>query len=181
MARAGGARKVTLLLIVVALAAALTGCGGLSVLPGHHGHGAACVKAADGPAAPAAQVAVVCGWASALQAGRLRVAAGYFHLPSVFSDGTGAVTVHTRAQAELVNASLSCGATPVSALRQGRYVNVLFRLTSRHGATAACGTGIGQPARTRFLIRDGKILAWLRAPTTGSPGGGSSAGGGTTV
>ncbi len=185
MARAGGARKFTLLLVVIAVAGALAGCGGTSLLIGHRS--ATCAHDADGPAAPAAQVAVVCGWATALQAGRIQDAAGYFHLPSVFYDETAVVTVRTQKQAELVNSTLTCGAKPISAYRQGRYVNVLFRLTSRRGpggGTAACGSGIGEPARTRFLIRDGKILAWLRAPTTASSSGGGSgsgSGSGSTV
>ena len=160
------------------LGGALTGCAGISQLPGHH-VARTCAPTADGPAAPAAQVRVVCEWASALEAGHVDAAAGFFHLPSLFYDGTGLLTLDTRAQAEVANSGLTCGAVPVSAFRQGRYVNVLFRLTGRPGAGGtACSGGVGQSARTRFLIRDGRIVAWLRAPvTTPSPAsGGGSAG-----
>ena len=41
----------------------------------------------------------------------------------------------------------------------------------------ACGTGVGNKAKTLFLIRDGKIAQWLRAPDPTDP---SDQPGGTT-
>ena len=41
----------------------------------------------------------------------------------------------------------------------------------------ACGTGVGNKAKTLFLIRGGKIAQWLRAPDPTDP---SDQPGGTT-
>ena len=64
------------------------------------------------------------------------------------------------------NAALPCGAQFLSAKLEGRYVNALFRLTNRagQGGAGGCGSGVGETARTNFVIRDGQIIAWLRAP-----------------
>jgi hypothetical protein len=158
----------------VLVALALTGCASISLLPGHHGGSiAGSAIGQDGPPADPAEVAVVRGWAAALRAGEIKRAATYFHLPMVFDNG-GQLKVRTLAQAEAVNVALACGATVISAFRQGRFVNVLFRLSARQGrggGPAACGSGIGQSARTEFLIRGGRIAEWLRAPSRpGDPG-----------
>jgi hypothetical protein len=162
----GTVGRIRTLVALLAAGLALAGCATTSLLPGHH---------QSGTGGDAAQVAVVRHWAAALRAGDLRGAAGYFHLPSVFENGaTGAVEIRTLAQAEAVNSTLSCGAQVVSAFREGRYINVLFRLTARAGrggGAQACGSGVGQTARTKFLIRGGEILAWVRAPSRpGDPG-----------
>ena len=52
-----------------------------------------------------------------------------------------------------------------SADQRGRYVNALFRLTGRSGlGGSTCGTGVGQTARTNFVIVGGRIVEWIRAP-----------------
>jgi hypothetical protein len=112
---------------------------------------------------------VVRAWSSALRRGDLRAAAGYFSLPSEFINGSGVngalpvITIRTRAQAAAVNATLPCGAVFLSADQRGRYVNARFRLTDRRGASG-CGAGVGQIARTNFLIAHGRIVEWIRAP-----------------
>jgi len=119
----------------------------------------------------ATSVAVIRAWSDALRRGDVRGAAGYFALPSVMVNGTdssgGAVVIPigSRAQAEAANASLPCGARFLSADQRGRYVNALFRLTGRPGlGGSSCGTGVGETARTNFVIIDGRIVEWLRAP-----------------
>ena len=162
--------------LIVALGLSVAGCASTSLLPGHRA-GGSCAghEDQDGPAAPAAKVGVICRWSAALRAGDLSAAAGYFHLPSIFENGPSqVVAVRTPAEAQTINATLSCGAKVISAFQQGRYVNVLFRLTARAGrggGRAACGSGVGQSARTEFLIHDGRILEWLRtASRPGDPG-----------
>ena len=52
----------------------------------------------------------------------------------------------------------------LSADQRGRFVNVLFRLTNRPGPGGGCGSGVGQKARTNFVIAHGQIVEWIRAP-----------------
>jgi len=127
---------------------------------------------------------VIRGWSDALRRGDVGAAASYFALPSVMINGplgNGAALVteiDTRAQARAANASLPCGASFISADQRGRYVNALFRLTNRPGAGGGCGAGVGQTARTNFVIRGGHIVQWIRAPDdpgdNGSPASGPS-------
>jgi hypothetical protein len=168
--------RIRVAIAMCAAALALAGCGTAALLP-LHGHGGSSSRPVgqDGPAADPADVAVVRRWASALRNGDIRGAAEAFKLPSVFVNGpTETLEIHTLSQAEAIQASLPCGAEVISAFRDGRYVNVLFRLVDRRGrggGAGACGSGVGQTARTDFLIRDGHIAAWLRAASRpGDPG-----------
>jgi len=131
---------------------------------------------------PAADVAVIRAWADALRRGDVRAAARYFALPSVMVNGTDAsgdaliIAIDTRAEAEAANASLPCGARFISADQRGRYVNALFRLTGRPGPGGSnCGTGVGETARTNFVIAHGLIVQWIRAPDDPGDNGGSTA------
>jgi hypothetical protein len=120
---------------------------------------------------PTAPVAVIRAWSYALRHGDVNTAASYFALPSTFLDGEPpTVTIHTRAEAEIVNASLPCGARFLSSFRDGRYVNAQFRLTGRPGEGGTdCRPGAGTTARVEFLIKRGKITEWLRAPDIQPP------------
>lgn len=118
-----------------------------------------------------ADVSVIRGWADALRRGDVRAAARYFALPSVMINGADAsgdalaIAIHTLAQAQAANASLPCGAQLISADQRGRYVNALFRLTGRPGlGGSSCATGVGETARTNFVIAHGLIMEWIRAP-----------------
>jgi hypothetical protein len=115
-------------------------------------------------------VIVIGNWVDALRAGHVQVAAGYFALPSVVENGTPPLRIVTRADAVTFNRSLPCGARLVRARPAGRFIAATFRLTERPGG--ACGSGVGQLARTAFVIRDGKIVQWRRLPNPArSPGG----------
>jgi hypothetical protein len=156
-----------------AVAIALAGCASTSLLPGHGD--SARGAGPNRPAADPAQVAVVRRWATALRSGDIEGAAKTFGLPSEFvNGGPQPVEIHTLAQAELVQTTLPCGAEVISAFRDGRRIDVLFRLVDRRGrggGAQACGSGVGQTARTEFLIRNGHIAEWLRAPSLrGDPG-----------
>ncbi len=112
-----------------------------------------------------AAVGVIRAWSTALRRGDVAAAASYFALPSEFINGpTDAVSIHSHAQARAANASLPCGAVLISAVQRGRFVSALFRLTDRPGSNADCGLGAGGLARTNFLIADGRIVDWIRAP-----------------
>lgn len=156
--------RATPLGLVVSLIVALGGCSSATTLLHSASHGAA-VNAS--PGVPANVVSVIVGWSKALRAGHVAAAARYFDVPSVFFSGSGPpIEMRSLAQVEAVNAGLPCGATFLSARVRGGVVNVLFRLTDRlgPGGAAGCGSGTGQTARTNFVIRDGHIEEWLRAP-----------------
>jgi hypothetical protein len=124
-----------------------------------------------GIAAAAGDVAVIRGWSDALRRGDVRQAAGFFALPSEMINGVDAggqvpvIRIQTAFQARLANAALPCGAVLISTDQRGKYVNALFRLTGRPGpGGAGCIPGVGQTARTNFVIKDGRIVEWIRAP-----------------
>jgi hypothetical protein len=181
------------LLIAIIAAAILAGCGSGVAGGGRTKRPAAAPSAASGPTTPTtpgpgpsiqtiptpgptgvpadpAAVAVIRAWSSALRRGDIRGAARYFALPSVMVNGPDsngnavAISIRTVAQAQAANASLPCGARFISADQRGRYVNALFRLTDRPGPGGGCGGGTGDTARTNFVISDGRIAEWIRAP-----------------
>jgi hypothetical protein len=172
-------RRLLVASIVGAMASA--GCAGTSVLPGH-GHDSK-------PSAFDQSVSVIKGWSTALRTGHVRTAAGYFQIPSVFFNGPGdEFVLHSFAAAVVVNRLLPCGAEYISATKRGPYVDALFKLTNRSGpggATHGCAGGTGTTARVNFIIDNGKITHWLRAPSLpgdnpGKSGSGSSTGTGTS-
>ena len=114
-------------------------------------------------------VAVIEGWVETLSKGNAEGAAGYFALPSVVENGTPAVTLRSHADVVAFNRSLPCGARLVRARPAGRFIAATFRLTDRPGG--GCGSGVGQLARTAFVIRDGKIVQWQRLPNPPRQGG----------
>lgn len=140
---------------------------------------------APGQPAGAASVHVIRAWADALRRGDINAAASYFAVPSTFADGSDAPQrIHSREQARVVNAELPCGAKLISTSRLGPYVNALFELSGRRGpGGTSCNPGAGDTARTDFLIRDGRIVAWIRAPDQPGdhPGSTSSGGGGPVI
>ncbi len=160
------------IVVIVSLAAAGCGAGGsgssssAARARSHPRNAQKQAPAPEGAPAPAADVQVIEGWAGALRRGDVRAAARYFRLPSVFAAGSGPpIAIHNLAQAEAANESLPCGAKLISAHRFAGDVNALFRLTERPGPGGeACGSGTGYTARTNFVIRRGRIVAWVRAP-----------------
>jgi ABC-type phosphate transport system substrate-binding protein len=172
-------------LVVVAVALTLcAGCGSsgprtsakspapASGSPGGAGSGTQTIPtpAPTGIPPDPAAVRVIRAWSSALRGGDVRRAAAYFALPSVMVNGVGSngalsvTAIRTRVAADAANASLPCGAQFISADQRGRYVNALFVLTDRPGRGGGCGSGIGQTARTNFVIGAGRIVEWIRAP-----------------
>jgi hypothetical protein len=145
----------------------LGGCGSTHLLAGQ-----------TTSAAPSGE-AVIRDWSNTLRRGDVAGAARYFALPSIFANGTGTgigglavVTIHTESEAVTVNSELTCGSVLLSAKRVGKYLNALFRLTNRSGPGADCDGGAGELARVDFLIADGHIVEWVRAPE--APTGGTA-------
>ncbi len=160
------------LVVLLALVVVLSGCGS-----GTKGPVSGTTPTNASPGVPSNVVRVIAGWSEALRAGHVAAAARYFRVPSVFFTGSGApLELRSLAQVEAANTALPCGATFLSARAAGRYVNALFKLTNRPGpgGAAGCGSGTGDTARTNFLISNGQIVAWLRAPDQPGDNGSST-------
>ena len=167
-------RRLLVASLIGAIAAG--GCAGSSVLPGHGSKPNPFERSVD----------VIKGWSNALRTGHVRAAAAYFQIPSVFVNGPDdEFVLHSLASAEMVNRLLPCGAQYISASQQGRFINALFKLTDRPGpggGSDGCASGAGTTARVNFIISNGKITHWLRAPSepgdnrTEPPAGGGSTG-----
>jgi hypothetical protein len=111
--------------------------------------------------ADAEAVKVIKDWADALRGGDLEAAADHFHLPSVAQNATAPITLRTRRQVLAFNASLPCGAELTEAETHGGFTIATFELTERPGE-GQCGSGVGEIAKTAFLIEDGLIARWIR-------------------
>ena len=126
----------------------------------------------------AAEKAVIRGWADALRQGDVERAVGYWHTPAIAANGSQPFKLLTRRAVRQFNDGLACGARLESVERDEGYVLATFRLTERKGAEVSCGSGVGNRARTLFLLRGGKIVQWIRATdpqdVSDTPGGTTS-------
>jgi hypothetical protein len=132
-------------------------------------------KPSTGPVT-AAEKAVISGWADALRNGDVERASSYWRPPAIAANGSQPFRLVTMRAIRQFNEGLTCGARLESAERDKTYVVATFRLTNRRGRPGACGPGVGQQARTLFLLRGGKIVQWIRAadpPSEGELPGGS--------
>jgi hypothetical protein len=126
----------------------------------------------------AAEKRVIRDWANALRRGDVERAVSYWTVPAIAANGTQPVRLLTRDAIRQWNDSLPCGAKLKSVERDSNYVLATFVLTNRKGVPNGCGSGVGNEARTVFLIRGGKIAQWIRAPdptdATDDPSGSTS-------
>jgi len=143
---------------VAALAlAALAGCGSSS------DDGTTVRGGADSDA-----VQVIRSWADELRAGDVEAASERFAIPSVVQNGTPPLRLTSRSQVEIFNRSLPCGAKLTDAISSGRYTIATFELTERPGP-GECGGGVGDSAKTAFVIHDGRIAEWRRVVDQDAP------------
>jgi hypothetical protein len=135
---------------------ALSGCGGSSEesssVPG---------------GADAGAVRVIKGWADELRAGNVQIASERFAIPTVVQNGTEPLQLTDRGQVEAFNQSLPCGAKLTEATSSGKYTIATFVLTERPGP-GQCGSGVGETAKTAFVIHDNKITEWRRVVERGT-------------
>jgi hypothetical protein len=157
------------------LALGVIACGGGSSSPSQRADPPPAATASPAPPASPAparpvsrrEAAVIRGWTSSLRHGHVKEASRYFAVPAVVANGTPPVRLQTRAQVDIFNRALSCGAVVVSLERSEHdYVLAEFRLTERPGGN--CGTGTGHPAWAAFLVTSGHIVQWLRVPDPAS-------------
>ena len=59
------------------------------------------------------------------------------------------------------NRSLPCGAKLTEAVAVDRFTIATFELTERPGP-GECGNGVGETAKTAFVVRRGLITQWRR-------------------
>jgi hypothetical protein len=116
------------------------------------------------------EVAVIRGWADALRAGHVDAAAEFFALPVLIADGINPLhPLKHRADVIDFNKTLPCGAKLVRTQRgESSFVIAKFKLTERPGA-GECGTSVGNPAYTAFLIEKRRIVQWRRASEPPKP------------
>jgi hypothetical protein len=111
--------------------------------------------------ADADAVRVIRSWADELRAGDVQAASERFAIPSVVQNGTPPLTLSSRNEVEAFNRSLPCGAKLTDATMSGRFTIATFELTERPGP-GECGGGVGEQAKTAFVIRNGRIIEWRR-------------------
>jgi hypothetical protein len=121
-----------------------------------------------GSAEPA-HVQVIKKWADELRAGDVTAASERFALPTVVQNGTVPLQLTDRQEVEAFNNSLPCGAELTAATESGKYTIATFKLTERPGV-GRCGNGVGEQAKTAFVIRDGLITQWRRVVDIGEGG-----------
>ena len=130
------------------------------------------VREVDGSAKPRrgkpgrGEVRVIRGWADALRTGHVKEAARFFAVPATVLDGVNPIRqLEDLADVRDFNRGLPCGARLVETARaEGALVIATFRLTERTGPGAQPCGGAGNLAATKFLIENGHIVQWLRAP-----------------
>ena len=106
-------------------------------------------------------VGVIKRWADELRAGDVIAASERFAIPSVVQNGTPALRLTDREEVEAFNRSLPCGAKLTEAFSSGKFTIATFELTERPGP-GECGNGVGETAKTAFVIRNDLITQWRR-------------------
>jgi hypothetical protein len=113
-------------------------------------------------------VRVIEQWADELRAGDVIAASERFAIPSVVQNGTPPIRLTDRREVEAFNRSLPCGAKLTEAIQSGKFTIATFELTERPGP-GDCGNGVGETAKTAFVIRDALITEWRRVVDVGTP------------
>ena len=124
-----------------------------------------------------AHVQVIRRWADELRAGDVIAASERFAIPTVVQNGTAPLRLTDRREVEAFNNSLPCGAKLTAAVESGKYTIATFKLTERPGI-GECGDGVGEQAKTAFVIENGLITQWRRVVDIGE---GAPAGQGPVV
>jgi hypothetical protein len=139
---------------VVTLLAALSGCGSSD-------DDTTTIRGGANPET----VQVIKGWADELRAGNVAGASKRFALPTVVQNGTPPLRLSTRREVEAFNRSLPCGAKLTEAVAVDTFTIATFELTERPGP-GECGNGVGETAKTAFVVRKGLITQWRRVVDT---------------
>ena len=111
--------------------------------------------------ADADSVRVIQQWADELRAGNVDAASDRFAIPAIVQNGTLPLRLTDRQEVKEFNQSLPCGAKLTEAVAAGHFTIATFELTERPGP-GECGSGVGETAKTAFVIHDGRIAEWRR-------------------
>jgi hypothetical protein len=149
---------------VRAIAAVVAICAGVFAGCGSSGKDSDTTIAGN---AEAGDVQVIKNWADELRAGDVIAASERFALPSIVQNGNGPFRLTNRRQVEAFNQSLPCGARLTAATSSGKYTIATFVLTERPGE-GECGNGVGEQAKTAFVIEGGLITQWRRVVDVGT-------------
>ena len=127
----------------------------------------------------AAEKAVIRGWADALRRGDVERAIGYWRTPAIAANGSQPFKLLTRRAVRQFNDGLDLRrAARVRRARPGLRAGHLPAHRAQGRARSAAAPGVGNRARTLFLLRGGKIVQWIRATdpqdAADTPGGSSS-------
>jgi hypothetical protein len=142
----------------------IAGCGGGGSTTETTVTKAAPVPPAPLPApSPRGDVAVIREWANRLRRGDVEGASELWSVPATVANGAGPQVLDSPDLIRVFNGTLPCGAKLISTKKDGRRIIATFQLTERVGGSG-CGAGAGDRASTEFLIRNGKIVEWLRVP-----------------
>jgi hypothetical protein len=133
-------RPRVFLLLLVAFAASVSGCG---------------TKEQD-------PEGIVQSWSQAINAGDDEAAAALFADGAVVIQAGRRTTLTGQGEARAFNASLPCGGEIVEQSLDGDEVTATFTLTGRRAHRC---TGTGETAVALFRIADGKIVLWHQLPT----------------
>jgi hypothetical protein len=106
-------------------------------------------------------VEVIRDWADELRSGDIEAASERFEIPSTVQNGTPPLRLTNLEQVKAFNESLPCGAVLTEAVPAGNFTIATFELTERPGA-GECGGGVGEKAKTAFVIHGGHITEWRR-------------------
>jgi hypothetical protein len=153
--------------VVAALGiAALSGCGSsdeetTTIRGGSSGGESTTIPGGADPET----VQVIKGWADELRSGDVAAASERFALPTVVQNGTPPLRLTSRRAVEGFNRSLPCGARLTEAVPADRFTIATFELTERPGP-GECGSGVGETAKTAFVVRKGLITQWRRVVDT---------------
>jgi hypothetical protein len=146
--------------VIVRALATLAALGALAL----GGCGSSGETSVPGGADPRA-VEVIKHWADELRAGDVLAASQRFAIPAVVQNGTPPLRLTDRRDVEAFNRSLPCGANLTEAISTGKYTIATFELTERPGP-GECGGGVGETAKTAFVIHNGLIVEWRRVVDT---------------
>jgi hypothetical protein len=175
-----GSRRLTLFLCLGLIALAIAGCGdnGGEEASSSEGAGATtdsqdAAPEISGDADPG-DVRVIDAWVTTLHRGDVDAAARYFAIPSVAENPPLLFHIRSFDDARRFNQLLPCGARLIRAETQGEFTTATFHLTERPGP-GVCGEGVGETAKTSFVIRNGKIAEWRRVGLSPGQGGAEGA------